>query len=97
MFSQSLPAQLFRMLILLALTLVAVHHSESLMALFAGQAMNSGCHQQGNQVEEHHLHHNQSQHNQSSQNQSSQNQSPQNQSQHSNAEHAHHQHASAHH
>ena len=46
MFSQSLVAQLSRMLLLLTLTLVAVHHFEPLLELLAQQAVDMGCHQQ---------------------------------------------------
>ncbi len=46
MFSQSLIAQLSRMLLLLTLTLVAVHHFEPLLELLAQQAVDMGCHQQ---------------------------------------------------
>ncbi|MGF1777200.1 hypothetical protein [Vibrio nomapromontoriensis] len=56
MFSQSILAQLLRMLALLTVTLVAVHHSPTLLELFAGQAINSGCHQQNPTGESHHSH-----------------------------------------
>ncbi|WP_170111208.1 hypothetical protein [Photobacterium sanctipauli] len=46
MFSQSLTAQLLRMGVLLAITLVAVHHCQPLLDALAQQAMSGGCHQQ---------------------------------------------------
>ncbi|MGF1723834.1 hypothetical protein [Photobacterium nomapromontoriensis] len=46
MFSQSLPAQLFRMGILLMITLVGVHHCQPLLDALAEHAMSGGCHQQ---------------------------------------------------
>ncbi|WP_162845549.1 hypothetical protein [Photobacterium gaetbulicola] len=46
MFSQSLTAQLIRMVLLLALTLVSVHHCQPLLDSLAEHAMNGGCHQQ---------------------------------------------------
>lgn len=52
MSSQSIWAQLMRMILLLVLSLVVVHHSPRLLQLLAEQAMNSGCHQQSE-----HLHH----------------------------------------
>ncbi len=54
MFSQSLPAQLFRMFVLLVLSLIAVHNSPTLLKLLAQQAIDSGCHQQTGQTEPHH-------------------------------------------
>ncbi|MDG3086434.1 hypothetical protein P7F88_10050 [Vibrio hannami] len=57
MFSQSLPAQLLRMLVLLIVTLIAVHHSEPLLNLLAEQGMGSGCHQNSSKSENHHAHH----------------------------------------
>ncbi len=53
MFSQSLFAQLLRMLLLLTLSLVAVHNSPSLLKLLAEQAIDSGCHQT---MEDHSMH-----------------------------------------
>ncbi|PMH40867.1 hypothetical protein BCU68_15975 [Vibrio sp. 10N.286.49.B3] len=61
MFSQSLFAQLLRMGVLLTLTLVAVHHYQPLLDLFAQEAVNSGCHQsfEFNDEPTHHVgHHN---------------------------------------
>ena len=46
MFSQSLAAQLARMLLLLTLTLLAVHNYKPLLELLAQQAVDMGCHQQ---------------------------------------------------
>ena len=46
MFSQSLSAQLIRMALLLALTLVGVHHCQPLLDSLAQHAMSGGCHQQ---------------------------------------------------
>ncbi|MGF1681287.1 hypothetical protein L4D09_11650 [Photobacterium makurazakiensis] len=46
MFSQSLLAQLLRMGLLLAITLVAVHNCQPLLDVLAEQAMSGGCHQQ---------------------------------------------------
>ncbi|PSU35050.1 hypothetical protein C9I99_08280 [Photobacterium lutimaris] len=46
MFSQSLPAQLMRMVLMLTLTLVAVHHCQPLLDSLAEHAMSGGCHQQ---------------------------------------------------
>ncbi len=46
MFSQSLFAQLLRMLILLIITLYAVHHWQPLQHVVAANAAGSGCHQQ---------------------------------------------------
>ena len=46
MFSQSLRAQLIRMTILLAITLVGVHHCQPLLDALAAHAMSGGCHQQ---------------------------------------------------
>ncbi|EGU46289.1 hypothetical protein VII00023_11891 [Vibrio ichthyoenteri ATCC 700023] len=58
MFSQSLTAQLTRMVLLLGLTLVAVHHNEPLLKLLAAQAVDMGCHQQnGTQESAAHQHH----------------------------------------
>ncbi|WP_406734234.1 hypothetical protein RJD39_19865 [Vibrio scophthalmi] len=58
MFSQSLKAQLTRMVLLLGLTLVAVHHSEPLLELLAQQAVDMGCHQQSGVSEsDAHSHH----------------------------------------
>ncbi|MCG9581318.1 hypothetical protein L1D13_20295 [Vibrio tubiashii] len=57
MFSQSLFAQLVRMILLLALSLVAVHNSPKLLELLAQQAINSGCHQTTGDGHSHHHHH----------------------------------------
>ena len=43
--SQTLFAQLIRMLVLLTITLVVLHNSPQLIELFASQAADSGCHQ----------------------------------------------------
>ncbi|MGV2986318.1 hypothetical protein ACE1OE_01650 [Vibrio sp. E150_011] len=56
MFSQSVLAQLLRMVVLLTITLVTVHHSPALLELLAKQAINSGCHQQNPTGEPHHSH-----------------------------------------
>jgi hypothetical protein len=55
MFSQSLFAQLLRMLLLLAVTLYAVHHSQPIIDALAKHATSGGCHQQSspNQHNEH--------------------------------------------
>nr|WP_192867666.1 hypothetical protein [Thaumasiovibrio occultus] len=52
MFNQTLSAQLCRMLLLLVVTLVAVHHCQPLLDALAEQAMSSGCHS----MEHHHSH-----------------------------------------
>ncbi|AIW16871.1 hypothetical protein IX91_22585 [Vibrio tubiashii ATCC 19109] len=57
MFSQSLFAQLVRMIMLLALSLVAVHNSPKLLELLAQQAINSGCHQTTGDDHDHSHHH----------------------------------------
>ncbi|WP_411990944.1 hypothetical protein [Agarivorans sp. DSG3-1] len=60
MFSQSTLAQVLRILTLLSLSLLLVHHSPSLLKLLAEQAMNSGCHQmndEGIHSSHHHSHH----------------------------------------
>ncbi|MGF1773355.1 hypothetical protein ACP3V5_08035 [Vibrio maritimus] len=57
MFSQSIFAQLIRMLLLLAVALMAVHHSPTLLDLLAKQAINSGCHQQNPSDPMDHSHH----------------------------------------
>ncbi|WP_406609079.1 hypothetical protein [Agarivorans sp. JK6] len=57
MFSQSILAQMLRILLLLSLTLLAVHHSPGLLKLLAEQAMNSGCHQINDDASQHHSHH----------------------------------------
>ena len=51
MFSQSLTAQLLRMLVFLGISLAVVHHSPSLLNSLAHNAVNAGCHQGGG---EHH-------------------------------------------
>ncbi|MBW3698272.1 hypothetical protein EK599_21595 [Vibrio sp. T187] len=53
MFSQSLLAQLTRMIILLVLSLIIVHHSKPLLELIAQHAINSGCHQQSGHEHQH--------------------------------------------
>ncbi len=55
MHSQSLFAQLMRMGLLLGLSLLAVHHSPTLLELLAQQAIDSGCHQTGHHSD--HTHH----------------------------------------
>ncbi|WP_295891914.1 hypothetical protein [uncultured Vibrio sp.] len=55
--SQSILAQLTRMVLLLALSLVAVHHSPALLELLAEQAINSGCHQNTTDMNHSHHHH----------------------------------------
>ncbi|WP_338621779.1 hypothetical protein [Agarivorans sp. OAG1] len=57
MFSQSILAQMLRILQLLSLTLLVVHHSPGLLKLLAEQAMNSGCHQINDDASQHHSHH----------------------------------------
>ncbi|GAL17658.1 hypothetical protein JCM19235_6211 [Vibrio maritimus] len=57
MFSQSIFAQLMRMSLLLAVALLAVHHSPKLLDLLAQQAINSGCHQQNPSDPMDHSHH----------------------------------------
>ncbi|MFA0566858.1 hypothetical protein L4C37_15900 [Vibrio kagoshimensis] len=59
MFSQSLFAQLCRMIILLIISLVIVHHSKPLIELLAQHAVNSGCHQQSGEhnMADHQHHH----------------------------------------
>ncbi|MGF1909299.1 hypothetical protein L4C38_07655 [Vibrio kasasachensis] len=58
MFSQSLTAQLTRMVLLLGVTLVAVHNCEPLLDLLAQQAVDMGCHQQsGAEGSSSHPHH----------------------------------------
>ncbi|MDA0106894.1 hypothetical protein OH456_01980 [Vibrio sp. La 4.2.2] len=57
MFSQSIFAQLVRMLLLLVITLTAVHHSPVLLALIAKQAVHTGCHQQNPTDPMDHSHH----------------------------------------
>ncbi|MEZ8825488.1 hypothetical protein AB6E04_14060 [Vibrio amylolyticus] len=54
--SQSTLAQLMRMALLLALSLVAVHHSPALLELLAEQAINSGCHQHTADIDHSHHH-----------------------------------------
>ncbi|WP_420822936.1 hypothetical protein [Vibrio variabilis] len=45
------------MLLLLAVALMAVHHSPALLDLLAKQAINSGCHQQNPSDPMDHSHH----------------------------------------
>ncbi|EAR55768.1 hypothetical protein SKA34_15240 [Photobacterium sp. SKA34] len=61
MFSQSTPAQLIRMLVLLVIALIAVHHCQPLLDALAKHATNGGCHQQNIMDDEqpmshHHMH-----------------------------------------
>ena len=48
MSSQSLTAQLLRMIVVLGITLVIVHHSPVLLNSLTRNAVNAGCHQQEN-------------------------------------------------
>ncbi|WP_260260738.1 hypothetical protein [Vibrio intestinalis] len=58
MFSQSLTAQLIRMLLALSVTLYVVHNWEPVLNLLAQHAVDMGCHQQsGTEGHEHHSHH----------------------------------------
>ncbi|SHH35096.1 hypothetical protein [Ferrimonas marina] len=65
MLSQSLPAQLARWLLLLLLTLVAVHHCQPLLDALARDAVSAGCHSmepgqehaQEHATDHHHHHH----------------------------------------
>ena len=57
MFSQSLFAQLCRMILLLVLSLIVVHHSPTLLTLLAQQAIDSGCHQSTHSEPNHSHHH----------------------------------------
>ncbi|WP_305813689.1 hypothetical protein [Photobacterium leiognathi] len=57
MFSQSTPAQLGRMLVLLIITLVAVHHCQPLLDALAKHATSGGCHQQNTMDGEQPMHH----------------------------------------
>ncbi|MCK6264314.1 hypothetical protein KP803_13620 [Vibrio sp. ZSDE26] len=54
--SQSIVAQLTRMMLLLGLSLVVVHNSPTLITLLAEQAVNSGCHQHMGEMD-HSQHH----------------------------------------
>ncbi|MDO6500785.1 hypothetical protein [Photobacterium sanguinicancri] len=45
MFSQSLLAQLTRMVLLLIITLIGVHHCQPLLDALAQHAVHAGCHQ----------------------------------------------------
>lgn len=45
MFSQSLFAQLSRMVLLLIITLIGVHHCQPLLDALAQHAVHAGCHQ----------------------------------------------------
>lgn len=58
LFSQSIFAQVFRMSIMLGLSLIIVHNSPKLLEILAEQAINSGCHQTTGDNE----HHDHSQH-----------------------------------
>ncbi|MEH6454105.1 MAG: hypothetical protein V7782_13815 [Psychromonas sp.] len=53
MFSQSLFAQLMRMLVLLVITLYGVHQSQPLIDSLAKHAVNAGCHQQNSIPQDH--------------------------------------------
>lgn len=53
MFSQSLFAQLMRMLVLLIITLYIVHHYQPLLDSLAEHAVNAGCHQQNSITHDH--------------------------------------------
>ncbi|MGC9403997.1 hypothetical protein [Vibrio genomosp. F10] len=55
-FSQSILAQLVRMVLLLSLSLVVVHNTPRLLTLLAEQAINSGCHQQTGDINHSHHH-----------------------------------------
>ncbi|HIF9226642.1 TPA: hypothetical protein ACX6S2_001786 [Photobacterium damselae] len=55
MFSQSLPAQLIRMSLLLVLTLFGVHNCQPLLDALAHNATSGGSHQQ-NTTDNHHHH-----------------------------------------
>ncbi|MBY5992314.1 hypothetical protein [Ferrimonas balearica] len=57
MHSQALGAQLVRLVLLLALALLALHHSPRLIASLSEQAVNAGCHQGGGSHHDHHDHH----------------------------------------
>ncbi|MGF1761465.1 hypothetical protein L4D76_26860 [Photobacterium sagamiensis] len=57
MFSQSLFAQLLRMLILLIVTLYGVHHCQPLLDALAQHATSGGCHQQNSIKQDHTEHH----------------------------------------
>jgi len=56
MFSQSLFAQLIRMVTLLIVTLYAVHQWQPFEDTIAEHAMSSGCHQQ-NSIQHQHMEH----------------------------------------
>ena len=53
MFSQSITAQLLRMLLVLIVTLVAVHRCQPLLDALAENATNAGCHQLNSMQHEH--------------------------------------------
>ncbi|WWE57455.1 hypothetical protein NF212_10905 [Parasalinivibrio latis] len=53
MFSQSLTAQLVRWLLLLGVTLFAVHYCEPLQQALSKHAVNGGCHQQNSGIKTH--------------------------------------------
>lgn len=57
MFSQSLFAQLIRMLILLVMTIYAVKQCQPLIDAFAENATSGGCHQQDSLKHKHMEHH----------------------------------------
>ncbi|MDX2321636.1 MAG: hypothetical protein QNK26_13700 [Moritella sp.] len=57
MFSQSLFAQLIRMVLLLILTLYGVQQCQPLMDALAKHATSGGCHQQNSLKHEHMEHH----------------------------------------
>ncbi|EAS41759.1 MULTISPECIES: hypothetical protein [Photobacterium] len=57
MFSQSLFAQLLRMLVLLIITLFGVHHCQPLLDALAQHATSGGCHQQSSIEHDNKEHH----------------------------------------
>ena len=57
MFSQSLFAQLIRMVLLLIVTLYGVHQCQPLIDALAEHATSGGCHQQNSLQHEHMEHH----------------------------------------
>jgi len=57
MFSQSIFAQLTRMVMLLIVTLYGVHQWQPFLDTIAANAMNAGCHQQNTISHQHMEHH----------------------------------------
>ncbi|MGF1875080.1 hypothetical protein L4D77_07110 [Photobacterium frigidiphilum] len=57
MFSQSLFAQLLRMVVLLIITLFGVHHCQPLLDALAQHATSGGCHQQSSIEHDNKEHH----------------------------------------